>query len=418
MNRKPFHLQTLQTFPSDPAELPTDNYAFAYDDSDPPVYMNIQHLAEIEKSIPLRNTHKSLNPSGGSHHARPERSSASRGQSRPYEQPRTNHAYEQPRPRRGLLAIGDDVSYASKSPAGGNWSGNWSSSSRDWETGNIFDDAPSDVRRTWTSQSWGSGAWGSGHSASPHMSRSPSQSPSPSEGASVAGDTIASKLDSALHPAQDVKPMASRLAGLSLGKLAPTPKVSIDGGTDRKKTTEEIENEVYERLLSRDKSKKDVAAKRRRLLKKTSVEPVVAEALAAAVPAADAPAAAPVKKRTTADDTTEPVAAAIPAVKPLAGAPVMKRPSGIVDAHVAPVPALAVHGGGDKRPRADLQETPGAKYVVEWVPGLKTKRSYMCGQRGRAVRKATKIDGLSGEAVVAVAKVAYQEASQMWDRHQ
>ena len=49
MNRKPFHLQTLQTFPSDPAELPTDNYAFAYDDSDPPVCMEYPALGRDRK---------------------------------------------------------------------------------------------------------------------------------------------------------------------------------------------------------------------------------------------------------------------------------------------------------------------------------------------------------------------------------
>ena len=83
--------------------------------------------------------------------------------------------------------------------------------------------------------------------------------------------------------------MASRLVGLSLGKLAPTPKVSSEGDTGRTKTTEEIETEVFERLIARDKLKTTIVAKKRRLTNKSKpdddyVKPDGAEAPAVAVP--------------------------------------------------------------------------------------------------------------------------------------
>ena len=60
LNKKPYPLAYILTFPTDPALLPRDVFDYAYDETDQPIYMHIEHYAQIGEHVPLRKTSKLL----------------------------------------------------------------------------------------------------------------------------------------------------------------------------------------------------------------------------------------------------------------------------------------------------------------------------------------------------------------------
>ena len=56
MNKKPYPLVHLVNSPADPAQLPSDVFEYAYDATDQPIHMHIEHYMQLGKFVPLRYT--------------------------------------------------------------------------------------------------------------------------------------------------------------------------------------------------------------------------------------------------------------------------------------------------------------------------------------------------------------------------
>ena len=187
------------------------------------------------------------------------------------------------------------------------------------------------------------------------------------------------------HPAQHVAPVHSRLAGLGLLKLKLAPKAGSSADVAGAKTVAEMETELYERLVARDKAKKVVAGqKRRRLTSKTK------ESDALATKDSDGLDTAVVKKPAAADASVAPATVAAKRVKP--SPPVAKS---------APPAAADV-------------PSPDAKYVVVWKPGSKNRRTFQCNHYKKAKKHARDLK-LPDADVSSRGTAAYAEAGAMWD---
>ena len=239
--KQPYPLQTILEYPNDPADLPKDVFAYAYDPDDPPTTMEIPHYYKLGDHVPLRNTSSLLTKNSQRCDPLPGRHDPSDIRLTILKQPASSNAINR---RLGMIHDGRSEESVQKGRSS-------DSLALTWDEGTWTDQPHGN---NWGDHKWHDSTYGWKTSHESFLSKSP---------ASPASDKHVLANETPQHPAQQISPLPSRLCGFpdeGLDGIAPPAKKAKLGDP---RSVETVENDLLEQLKPRKGARADARSKKK-----------------------------------------------------------------------------------------------------------------------------------------------------------